>query len=184
MRTNDSGVRRWLRRTRWGASSFVAPARSRNLPFIGAPLIALALIGLSQPGLAGPPAVEYVKVCSIYGSGFFNISGSDVCMRISAGAQAGYASATTTFEVDPAFNVGGSSFVYNVNAMALFSIPATTSTSAGARLGYLGGNMGGSTFYPSSGGTYAVDTKGIVAVDLLAQFALRSQSGDGIWGTT
>ena len=41
-------------------------------------------------------AVEYVKVCSLYGAGFYYIPGTDTCLRIG-----GYARAEVTFTGRP-----------------------------------------------------------------------------------
>jgi Porin subfamily len=145
--------------------------------FRTAALIALAAMGLQTAGLAAP--VEYVKICDAYGAGFFNIPGTDTCTRLSVGAQAGFGSATTNFKVNPDFDVRGSGFVYGVNGMALFGV-AHTNFAVGPRVGYLGGNMGGSTFYPTSGGIYSVDNKGALYGDVVLQYAPTGLRGGSL----
>src|SRR5256885_2933624 len=119
-------------------------------------LIAIVTVAMRAPGSAGP--VEYVKVCDVYGQGFFNIPGTDTCIRLSAGAQAGFGGTTTDFSVNPSFDVSGSGFVYGASGMALVGV-AHTALSVGPRAQYFGGRMSGSTFYPPSGGTYDVLTR-------------------------
>jgi hypothetical protein len=149
-------------------------AQSREFIFKTAPLIIVAVIGVQAHGIAAP--VEYVKVCSLYGSGFFNIPGTDTCVRLSVGAQVGFGEVNTTFNVNPPFDVRGSGVAYGVNGMALFGV-TNTSLSVGPRIGVFGGNMGGSSFYPGSGGTYSVDTRGAFAADLVAQYRPASWGG-------
>src|SRR5256885_11435090 len=142
-------------------------------------LIAIVTVAMRAPGSAGP--VEYVKVCDVYGQGFFNIPGTDTCIRLSAGAQAGFGGTTTNFNVNPGFDVSGSGAVFGVNAMALVGV-AHTGLSVGPRLQFFGGRMGGSSFYPSSGGTYDVTTRGSFAADLVAQYTPASWGGASIRG--
>jgi hypothetical protein len=42
-----------------------------------------AAIALALPGHAAAKPVEYVKVCSLYGAGFYYIPGTDTCIKIS-----------------------------------------------------------------------------------------------------
>src|SRR5215203_3386491 len=77
---------------------------SRNLEDFGMKLVKSLLLG-SAAGLtavagaqaadlparkAVAPAVEYVRVCTAYGAGFFYIPGTDTCLRITGFAQAAY----------------------------------------------------------------------------------------------
>src|SRR5213592_4815235 len=67
---------------------------------------AAGLVAVSGTQAADLPVrakpVEYVKVCSIYGAGFFYIPGTDTCIKIGGWVRA---------EVD--FNAGGSHSQYN-----------------------------------------------------------------------
>src|SRR5260221_752803 len=140
---------------------------------------AVALIGLRAQGFAEP--VQYVRICDALGQDYFNIPGTDTCIRVSGGVQAGYGGTTTNFSVNPNFDVSGSGAVYGVNATALFGV-VHTGLSVGPRLQYFGGRMGGSTFYPSSGGTYDVTTRGSFAADLVAQYTPASWGGASVRG--
>ena len=83
-------------------------------------LTTVAIIGLHAKGFAAP--IQYVRVCDAFGQGSFNIPGTDTCLRLSGGVQAGYGGTTTNFNVNPNFDVSGSGTVYGVNAMALFGV--------------------------------------------------------------
>lgn len=57
-------------------------------------LIAVSGASAADLGVKKPAPVEYVKVCSAHGAGFFYIPGSDVCMQISGRVRAEYLYAT------------------------------------------------------------------------------------------
>jgi len=38
--------------------------------------------GIATLGAAQAAPVEYVKICSLYGAGFYYIPGTDICMKI------------------------------------------------------------------------------------------------------
>src|SRR6184192_1054330 len=56
---------------------------------------AAALTAISSTQAADLPVkakpVEYVKICSLYGEGFYYIPGSEICLKIGGYAQADYA---------------------------------------------------------------------------------------------
>src|ERR1700730_6252175 len=57
----------------------------------------VALIGIAQAAdlpITKAEAVEYVKVCSEFGPGFFYIPGTDTCLKISGNARADYSYGT------------------------------------------------------------------------------------------
>jgi hypothetical protein len=143
-----------------------------------AALITVVTAGGHAPALAGPP-VEYVRVCQSYGNGFLMIPGTDTCIRLSAGGQVGYGGGSTRFDVTPSFDVNGSGFAWGVNGMALVGIP-NTGLSVGPRISYFGGNMGGSTYYPFSGGTYTVTNKGMAAAEFVAQYSSYATRGTAL----
>jgi len=67
---------------------------------------AASLLSIAAASAADLPSrksapVEYVKVCSAYGAGFFFIPGTDTCLRVSGRVRADYAysPAKTTFKV-------------------------------------------------------------------------------------
>ena len=74
-RRGSTGARRACRGGRWCRQSRITRGLAR---------------GRSKP-------IEYVKVCSIYGAGFFYIPGTDTCIKIGGWVR---------FEMD--FNAGGS----------------------------------------------------------------------------
>lgn len=64
---------------------------------------ALSVAGVAQAAdLAVAEPVEYVKVCSVYGAGFFYVPGSDTCLKVTGYAQvtAGYASNASPRDFD------------------------------------------------------------------------------------
>lgn len=142
-------------------------------------LIAIATVAMHAPGTAGP--VEYVKVCNAYGQGFISVPGNDTCMRVSVGGQVGFGGADTRFDVNPGFDVSGSGVAFGANGMVLFGL-ASSGLAVGPRLQYFGGNMKGSSYYPFSGGTYDVSTKGILTGDLVMQYAPSSWRGTLVRG--
>src|SRR5260221_14588294 len=83
-------------------------------------LTAVALIGFRAQGFAEP--VQYVRICDAFGQGFFNIPGTDTCIRVSGGVQAGYGGPTTKFSVNPKFDVSRSGAVYWGKAPAPFGV--------------------------------------------------------------
>ncbi|GLR92339.1 porin [Bradyrhizobium iriomotense] len=135
---------------------------------------AAGLLALSGARAADLPvkakAIEYVRICSLYGAGFYYIPGTDTCMKIG-----GYVRADTTFNTNSSYNppdggVGAArnrlSNYYTSKARALMDVDTRTATEYGmlrtfAELvyswtdgGYNGagtGLTGGATTYNSSG---------------------------------
>jgi hypothetical protein len=66
---------------------------------------AAGLVAVSAGQAADLPVkakpVEYVKVCSLYGAGFYYMPGTDICLKIG-----GYARAETTYHSNGNFNTG------------------------------------------------------------------------------
>ncbi|MGC2774398.1 MAG: porin, partial [Bradyrhizobium sp.] len=64
---------------------------------------AAALVAMSGAQAADLPikakAVEYVKVCSLYGAGFYYIPGTDTCIKLG-----GYLRADTIFNGNGSYN--------------------------------------------------------------------------------
>ena len=61
-------------------------------------------------------AVEYVKICSLYGAGFYYIPGTDTCIRIGGALRLDVAFNAGTF--DSAYMIGGTSGVAASNSQA------------------------------------------------------------------
>ena len=51
-------------------------------------LVAISGASAADLGVKKPAPVEYVKVCSAHGAGFFYVPGSDVCMQLSGRVRA------------------------------------------------------------------------------------------------
>jgi hypothetical protein len=136
-------------------------------------IVAIAAAGAFGVGSAdaAPKKVEYGKVCSLYGAGFYYIPGTDTCVKIYAGVEGGWGSSTTNFNVTPGFDVSGTGGVWGVNGGVQFGIPGTP-ISIGPQVSYYGGNIGGSTFYPTSGFDYSVQTRSIVTLEAEATWRL------------
>lgn len=69
------------------------------------------------------------------------------------GIDVGFGGSNADFKTAPPFSVGGSGFVYGINGGVLFDIPGTP-ISFGPRVGWLGGNMSGSTANPPASPTF------------------------------
>jgi hypothetical protein len=85
--------------------------------------------------------VEYVKVCSIYGAGFFYIPGTDTCIKIGGWVRAEYAFQSGNSDVP--FNQGGSgkntridSNEHNIRARWVTSLDVRTQTEYGTLRAY------------------------------------------------
>src|SRR3974390_3043167 len=56
--------------------------------FLGSAAVIIATAGARPPDLpVKPKPVEYVKVCSLYGAGFWYVPGTDTCLKIGAFAR-------------------------------------------------------------------------------------------------
>lgn len=122
--------------------------------------ISLAALALGAAFVSAGP-VEYVKVCSLYGAGFYYVPGTDICVKVGGFIEGGWGYNHNDFSfVTPGFTVNGSGGVYGVGAYSYFAIP-TTQFYVGPRIGGLWGNMSGSTYYAAGNETNSVKTKSI-----------------------
>lgn len=100
---------------------------------------AVGLIAVAGARAADLPvkakAIEYVKVCSLYGTGFYYVPGTDTCMKLG-----GYVRADVTFNTNSAYNppdngVGAArnrlSNYYTSRARTIMSIDTRTATEYG-----------------------------------------------------
>ncbi|MDA9536963.1 polymerase [Bradyrhizobium sp. CCBAU 21362] len=142
---------------------------------------AAALIALGGAQAADLPikakAIEYVKICSPYGAGFYYIPGSDTCIRLG-----GYLRAETTFNtsyhfIAPDSGVGGArnrlSEFYSWRARQGLVVDTRTATEYGvlrtfAELAftytggpYSGAGTGGTTYASGIGNQIASGTPGL-----------------------
>jgi len=111
--------------------------------------------------MAKAGAVEYVKVCTQFGSGFFYIPGSDTCLKISGDIRANYFHVLNTFPTRAAD-------VVNFGGRAQIAFDARTSTDYGVLRSFfaIDGNFGG-----GSATSFVVDKAYIQLGGLTAGFA-------------
>jgi len=122
-------------------------------------------------------AIEYVKICSLYGAGFYYIPGTDTCIRLGGYLRA-EVEVNTSYHFDAANNgVGGArnrlSDYYNSRARQLINIDTRTATEYGvvrtyAELAfswttgaYSGSGTGGTAYSSSPGAQVAGGTLGV-----------------------
>jgi Porin subfamily len=158
----------------------------KSLIFGSAAAMALAASGAQAADLpikAKP--VEYVRVCSLYGAGFFYIPGTDTCIKLGGYLRAETAFATNAMFQNATNGAGGAnnrlSNVYTSRARTDLNIDTRTATEYGVvrtyfegvfqwTTGTYAGAGNGSTFY----NTGAANTAGLTTVNGL--------SNDGIAG--
>jgi hypothetical protein len=109
--------------------------------------IAVATAGAFGVGSADAAPRENVKICSLYGAGFYYIPGTNTCTKIYVGVEGGWGSSHTNFNVNPNFDVNGTGGLWGVNGGVMFGIPGT-SFYVGPQVGFLSGGMGGTTADP------------------------------------
>jgi hypothetical protein len=103
----------------------------------------LAVISMGQaadlPVKAKP--VEYVKVCSLYGAGFYYMPGTDICIKIGGWARAeiGYGNVNGNFTTGPFNGVTNQRSISNVvgRARGYITADAREQTSYGTVRGYI-----------------------------------------------
>src|SRR6266550_4507374 len=124
---------------------------------------AAGLLAMSGAQAADLPvkakAVEYVKICSLYGAGFFYIPGTDICIKLG-----GYLRVDTTFNGAPYDAPAWSGDLGQHNRYADYfaarsrlalTVDTRTATEYGvvrtfAQADFQFGTLGGSTFNPNS----------------------------------
>ena len=93
---------------------------------------AAGLVAVSAGQAADLPVkakpVEYVKVCSLYGAGFYYMPGTDICLKVG-----GYARAETTYHSNGNFTAGPTSGNVNNRATSEFVMRARAYITADAR---------------------------------------------------
>ncbi|MBN9586829.1 MAG: porin [Afipia sp. 62-7] len=105
-------------------------------------------------------AVQYVKICSLYGAGFYYIPGTDTCIKLGGYVQADYNINAGNYN-KPAWDEGGfrangtgsrDSDAYTTRARVNFNVDTRTATEYGVVRTYWSSNFEHSTgFGPSSG---------------------------------
>jgi len=111
-------------------------------------------------------AVEYVKVCTEFGAGFFYIPGSDTCLKISGDVRANYAAGANTTAPNPRSR---DSIVFSGRGQIAFD--ARTATEYGTLRSFfaINGNFGSSPTGSNAG--FGVDKAYIQLGGLTAGFA-------------
>src|SRR5438067_2818209 len=80
--------------------------------------------------------VQYVKICSLYGDGFYYVPGTDMCVRFAGNAQLDLGWNVAGGNLQPSYiGLGGTntreSFPYEVKARADFDVDTRTQTAYG-----------------------------------------------------
>jgi Outer membrane protein beta-barrel domain len=140
-------------------------------------IIAIAAIswcGTILPANAGPPEQQSPwdkAFCSALQEGYaFRGITQPRCIKVYAGVEGGVARSNGYFDVNPPFSVIDTGGVWGVNGGVLFG--TGTPISIGPQVGWYGGNISGSTFYPTSGFDYSVRTRSIVTLEAEATWRL------------
>ncbi|WP_170842468.1 porin, partial [Aureimonas jatrophae] len=76
--------------------------------------------------MAEPEPVDYVRVCDVYGKGFYYIPGTETCLSIS-----GYARFQVNVAGDPAFNLEGDDYQVNTRVRGRLNFDAREETELG-----------------------------------------------------
>jgi hypothetical protein len=76
--------------------------------------------------MAEPEPVDYVRVCDVYGKGFYYIPGTETCLRVS-----GYARFQVNVAGDPAFNLEGDDYQVNTRVRGRINFDAREETELG-----------------------------------------------------
>jgi len=120
----------------------------------------LATVSLAQAAdvpMEAAEAVEYVKVCTEFGEGFFYIPGTDTCLRLSGHVRADYrfqdhdsdtySTNTTTFGGNARLNIDARTATEygTLRSFVELNTAVVSSTSSGARLGKAYIQLGGLT---------------------------------------
>lgn len=144
--------------------------------FLGAAAGLIALGGVAQaadlPVKAKP--IEYVKVCSLYGPGFYYVPGTDTCIKLGGYTRMHMEVGNNAFGLNPDYGAGGAanrySNAYTWRSRQDLNIDTRTATeygmvrtyaefvfqwTSGSYSGTGTGATGGSTVYQSIGGTSA-----------------------------
>jgi len=125
---------------------------------------AAGLVAVSGAQAADLPVkakpVEYVKVCSLYGAGFYYVPGTDICLKVGAYFRAEYAVGTigaSLTNLDATGADGQRTRVtgpdYNARSRAFIFLDTRQQTAYGTLRAYM--NIGHSSDYPQQVGTSA-----------------------------
>src|ERR1700741_2240755 len=103
-------------------------------------LVALAGAQAADMPVKAAP-VQYVKICSLYGEGFYYIPGTDICLKVGGYVQAGYACNTAGRGQQPYHGAGAAQDrpvnPYMARHCAHFNFDSRTQTSHGTLRTYV-----------------------------------------------
>ncbi|MDA9488303.1 porin [Bradyrhizobium sp. CCBAU 11361] len=124
-------------------------------------------------------AVEYVKICSLYGAGFYYIPGTDTCIRLSGYTRAWLGIATNSLAVPADSGLGGAhnrlSNYYTSRARQSLNIDTRTATEYGLVRTYaqlvFSWTSGGTTGLPGGGTVNSTTGPTLGVYDAFIQFA-------------
>src|SRR5437764_11476212 len=107
----------------------------RLLPYSIAGLMAAAGAQAADMPVKARP-VEYVKICSLYGDGFYYVPGTETCVRFAGNAQLDVSWNTASGAAQPSYiGLGGTqtreSFPYEVRARGDWDVDNRTQTAYG-----------------------------------------------------
>ncbi|QOZ11788.1 porin [Bradyrhizobium sp. CCBAU 51765] len=123
-------------------------------------------------------AIEYVKVCSTYGAGFYYIPGTDTCIKLGGFLRADVMLGSNSFVLNPVSSVGAAhnrlSNAYTARSRADLSIDTRTASEYGVVRTFFEGNFTwktGSTSAAGSGATaYSGDGLGLGTLSIWYAF--------------
>lgn len=123
-------------------------------------------------------AIEYVKICSLYGAGFYYVPGTDTCIKLGGYLRAQVALNTNSFYDAPNNGVGGArnrlSNYYSAQSREDLTIDTRTATEYGVVRTFFEGVFSWNTGGYSGVGTTAVNGSTAYTTSLGAQVAAGS----------
>ncbi len=140
---------------------------------------ALLSVFAQGPALAAP--VEYVKVCSIYGAGFFSIPGTDTCIQVRGGVRAGYGWGHNEFDVTPRFDInttGGFGGIYGGIQFGLPGTPISIGPTFGANWGSISGTVSNPPASPLF--AYKFNTKALYTYEIQGSVKIEQAWGSSL----
>ncbi|MGY4426272.1 hypothetical protein ACVWY2_008721 [Bradyrhizobium sp. JR6.1] len=129
---------------------------------------AAGLIALGGAEAADLPVkakpIEYVKVCSAYGAGFYDMPGTDTCIKLGGFLRADAMLGSNSFVLNPVSGVGAAhnrlGNAYTARSRADLSIDTRTATEYGVVRTFFEGNFTWKTGSTSAAGTGATSYSG------------------------
>lgn len=142
-------------------------------------LLAVAAAQAADMPVKAAP-VEYVKICNLYGAGFYYVPGTDTCVKIGSWIRAEYASGSASISNTPLFNSPGANSNtllygdnndFNYRARATISFDARSQTEWGTVRAYM--NIG----WTAQNSVTLVDRTATTGVNLYTNRAFLQWAG-------